>query len=209
MKVYITRHGTTEWNLQRRLQGWQDSNLTKEGIDRAIKLGERLKNIDFDIIYSSPQKRALKTAEFIRGIKTTPIVTHDGLKELGFGIWESMELSVIEKEYPKEYYIYRNNPIDYIPIEGESYSDLFKRVKDFLEEIITIDAENILVVSHGVTIKAIIKIIKELTLEEFSKIPVYTGTSLNIAEINEGKMKLIMENDTSHIEFEYYDEITI
>lgn len=209
MKIYITRHGTTEWNLQRRLQGWQDSNLTKEGIDRAIKLGERLDNIDFDIIYTSPQNRAFETSRLIRGNKKTPIVTHDGLKELGFGIWEGLELSVIEKEYPKEYYIYRNNPVEYIPIEGESYFDLLKRVKEFLEEIETIDAENILVVSHGVTIKAIIKIINNLTLEEFSKLPVYTGTSLNIVEINESKMKLIMENDTSHIDFEYYGEITI
>ncbi|WFA07699.1 histidine phosphatase family protein [Tissierella sp. Yu-01] len=209
MKVYITRHGTTEWNLQRRLQGWQDSDLTKEGIDRAIKLGERLDSIDFDIIYTSPQNRALETAKLIRGNKKTPIVTHDGLKELGFGVWESMELSIIEKEYPKEYYTYRNNPIDYIPIGGESYEDLFKRVNDFFEEIKTIDAENILVVSHGVTIKALIKIIKNLTLDEFSKLPVYTGTSLNVVEINEDKMKFIMEDDTSHIEFEFYDEITI
>lgn len=209
MRIYITRHGTTEWNLQRRLQGWQDSALTREGIHRAIKLGDRLGNINFDIIYTSPQNRALETAKLIKGNKKTPIVTHDGLKELGFGVWESMELSDIEKQYPKEYFTYRNNPIDYIPIGGETYADLFKRVNDFLEEIKKLDAENVLVVSHGVTIKALIKIIKNLNLDEFSKLPVYTGTALNIVEINDGKIEFIMEDDTSHIEFEFYDEITI
>ena len=99
--------------------------------------------------------------------------------------------------------------MDYIPIGGETYADLFKRVNDFLEEIKTLNAENVLVVSHGVTIKALIKIIKNLTLDEFSKLPVYTGTALNIVEINDEKMEFIMEDDTSHIEFEFYDEITI
>jgi probable phosphoglycerate mutase len=207
MKIYITRHGTTEWNIQRRLQGWKDSKLTEEGIARAVSLGKRLKDIDFDIIYTSPLNRALETAMLIRGDKNTKIVTHDGLKELRLGIWEGMELDVIEKEYPDEYYIYRNKPIDYIPVEGETYMDLFKRVGQFLEEIKKLDAENILVVSHGVTIKAIIKLIKNLTMDEFSDLPVYTGTALNIAEVNGDKIELIVENDTSHIDFKEYDEL--
>jgi len=69
MKLYITRHGTTEWNLEKRLQGWADSPLTEDGRNRAIKLGNSLKDIDFDMIYTSPQERALNTAKLIREIK--------------------------------------------------------------------------------------------------------------------------------------------
>lgn len=207
MKVYITRHGTTEWNIQRRLQGWKDSNLTEEGVMRAVNLGKRLKDIEFDIMFSSPLNRALETTKLIRGNKNTKIVTHDGLKELGLGIWEGMVLDSIEKEYPKEYHLYRNNPMEYIPIQGETYLDLFNRVEDFLNEIKAMDVENILVVSHGVTIKAMLKIIKNLSLDEFSELPVYTGTALNIVEVHGDNFKLISENDISHIEYEYYDDI--
>ncbi|NLL81367.1 MAG: histidine phosphatase family protein [Tissierellia bacterium] len=209
MKIYLTRHGTTEWNIERRLQGWENSKLTQEGVLRAVKLGERLKDIDFDVIYSSPLNRAVETAKYIRGDKDTLIVYHDGLKELRYGIWQGMLLDDIEKKYPEEYYIYRNSPMDYIPIEGESYDDLFRRVKNFLEEVKKIEAENILVISHGITIKAIIAYIKNLSLEEFSSLPVYTGTALNIIEVDKGKMKLILENDTSHIDGTIINETNI
>jgi len=210
MKLFITRHGTTQWNMARRLQGWGDSNLTKEGIERAIKLGERLVDINFDKIYSSPQNRAFETAKLIRGTKDIEIEKHDGLRELGFGTWEGMELSEIENKYPNEYFTYRNKPELYAPIDGgESFKDLFERVKLFLDDIKSVEADNILIVTHGVTIKAIIAIIKGLSLDEFSSLPVYTGTSLNICEVKGGKIELINENDTSHIDSDNFEESTM
>src|SRR5699024_11199668 len=110
MKLYITRHGTTEWNLERRLQGWGDSPLTEDGKNRAIRLSNNLRDVDFDMIYSSPQKRALNTAKLIKGNKNTEIKTHDGLKELRYGVWEGMYLTDIEKKYPEDYFSYRNAP---------------------------------------------------------------------------------------------------
>lgn len=206
MKLYITRHGTTEWNIERRLQGWRDSPLTEEGINRAIRLGQSLADVDFDIIYSSPQKRALDTAELIKGNRNTKIITHDGLKELRFGTWEGMELDEIETRYPEEYFIYRNKPELYVPIDGESFKDLFKRVESFLDEVKTNDYRNILIVTHGVTIKALITIIKGLTLEEFSSLPVYTGTALNICESKGNIFEFIVEGDISHIDYERFEE---
>lgn len=206
MKLYITRHGTTKWNIERRLQGWRDSPLTEEGINCAIRLGQSLAGIDFDVIYSSTQNRALETAKLIRGDKDTPIVTHEGLRELGFGTWESMELGEIEKRYPNEYYIYRNKPELYEPIDGESFKDLFKRVESFLDEVKTQNYQNVLIVTHGVTIKALITIIKGLTLDEFSSLPVYTGTALNICESKGDEFEFIVEGDISHIDYERFEE---
>lgn len=209
MKLYITRHGTTEWNMIKRLQGWNDSKLTEEGVKRALSLGKRLNEVDFDVIYSSPQKRALDTAKLIRGNKDTKIITHEGLMELGFGIWEGMEINAIEKEYSETYSIYINNPELYVPLDGESLIDLFKRVGDFLDEILEASLENVLVVTHGVTIKAMLTIIKGLTLLEFSNIPVFTGTALNICEVRDNGIELILEGDTSHISTQTLDESKI
>lgn len=199
MKLYITRHGTTEWNLKKRLQGWADSPLTEDGKNRAIKLGERLKDIDFDMAYSSPQNRALNTAKLILGDKDTKIKIHDGIKELRYGAWEGMNIVDIETQYAEDYYSYRNTPDKYAPTDGESVLELFERVKSFLEELSKSDFENVLIVSHGITIKAIISIIKELSWDEFATLEVYTGTSLNMCELKDGRFEFILEGDIEHL----------
>lgn len=199
MKLYITRHGTTEWNLERKLQGWADSPLTEDGIHRATKLKHRLRDIDFDVIYASPLKRALATAKLIRGNKDIEIKTHEGLKELSHGIWEGMIIEEIEEKYSEEYSIYRNTPAEYIPAQGESFEVLFERVNSFLEEIITKDYDNVLIVSHGITIKSMIAIIKELSWDEFSTLEVYTGTALNICELKNDKLAFLVEGDIAHL----------
>lgn len=210
MKIYITRHGTTEWNIKKILQGWKDSDLTDEGINRAIRLGKRLFDIDFDYIYSSPQKRSLETARLIRGSKDTKILTHMGLRELGFGIWEGMEIDEVKRLYPEEYNTHLNNPGAYISSnQGESFQALFKRVEEFIDEIKQLKAENILVVTHGVTIKALIMILKGMNIDEFSKLPVFTGTALNICEFDGEKFEFLIEGDVSHIDVEIFDESTM
>ena len=90
-------------------------------------------------------------------------------------------------------------------MKGESYEELFKRINIFIDEIKSKKYENILVVTHGVTIKALIANIKGLPLEEFSKLPVYTGTALNIVELKEDKMEFIVENDVSHLDIQEFD----
>ena len=86
MKIYITRHSLTTWNEEKRLQGWKNSDLTKQGLEDAKRLGNYLKNQSFDGIYSSPLKRAKETAQLIFPNKT--IIEDDRLKEMNFGDYE-------------------------------------------------------------------------------------------------------------------------
>lgn len=198
LKLYITRHGRTEWNTIGRLQGWLDSPLTEEGIKRAERLSKRLENIDFDSIYSSSQKRALDTAHILNK-KNIEIQILDELKELSLGKWEGMKLKDVEKEYPQEHYLYFNEPDSYKSLGGENFDELFLRVKKALKEIMDTKDENILIVSHGVTIKAMIAILKGIDLDEFVSEKVYTGTSLTIFEIHGDKIECILEGDDSHL----------
>lgn len=201
LKIYITRHGETEWNKEGRLQGWKNSHLTEKGIRDAKKLGNRLKNINFDCIYSSPQGRALDTAKYIRGDKNTQIVICDSLKEMGFGKWEGMENKEIEIQYPKEYFNFWNKPHLYRTVEGENFDELFNRIKNALDRIIKDnEGENVLIVSHGVAIKAMYSIIKRCPLEElWNSIPI-RNNSLTIVEVRDGDINIILETDTSHLE---------
>jgi len=200
LKLYIIRHGQTKWNVERRLQGWNNSDLTQQGIENAKKLAHRLKDIDFDYIYSSTQQRAFHTAEIIRGNRNMEIIQLEGLREMGFGSWEGMKIDDINLKYNNEYDIYLNTPHLYEPINGESFKELFTRAENSLKYILSKKADNILIVSHGVTIKALIAIIKGIPLEELYKLPVHPGTALNICEVEGQDIRFILEGDTSHME---------
>lgn len=201
MKLYIIRHGQTEWNILKKLQGWNNSNLTEKGINDAMNLAERLKDVDFTHIYSSNQKRAIETAEILRKDRDIDIIKLEGLKEFGFGRWEGMEMQDLLEKYSDEFDIYLNKPHLYKPTHnGESYEDIYKRVRESLEQIIQSKGENILVVSHGVTVKIMTSIIKNISLENINTIGINKGTALNICEVKDDGIEFILEGDTSHIE---------
>jgi probable phosphoglycerate mutase len=200
LKIYITRHGETEWNKEGRMQGWKDSDLTEKGIDNAKKLGESLKYIDFDYIYCSPLGRAIDTAKYIRGNKGTEIVIKDSLKEMGFGIWEGMEHEKVKELYTEQQFNFWNKPHLYAPADGESFGELIYRVDKALNDIIkNKTGENILIVSHTVVIKAIYAIIKNYSLEDFWNPPFMYDTCLTILEVDDTKIEIVLEADISHL----------
>ena len=201
MRIYITRHGETEWNIAGKMQGWQNSNLTEKGIANANKLSESLKNIEFDCIYSSPLGRALDTAKYIRGSKNTEIVVKDDLKEMGFGCWEGADNSEVEKLYPVQKYNFWHKPHLYKPVDGESYEELLSRVGALFAEVSgDTSAQNVLIVTHAAVKKAIYSVLKDIPLEDFWGPPYMHDTCLTVLEITNGEIRWILEADTSHMD---------
>lgn len=198
MRLYITRHGQTQWNIERRLQGWNDSPLTRIGIKRAEELSNRLKGVNFDIVYTSDQFRAIRTADIIIGDSKVKRVQLDQLREIGFGSWEGMTLDEIEERYEDEFNLYLNEPENYDPADGESIVQLFHRVSSALDKIKSNGGNNILIVSHGVTIRALLCVIKGIGVEGFKNTQVLAGTSLSIFDYIDGEFNMICEGDTSH-----------
>lgn len=90
MDIYLIRHGETDWNRMKKLQGTTDIPLNAYGIELAEKTAEGLKDVPFDRIYTSPLIRARKTAEIIRGDRPIEIIETDGLKEISFGDYEGL-----------------------------------------------------------------------------------------------------------------------
>lgn len=200
MNLYITRHGETQWNKAGKMQGWKNSDLTEEGIQGAKKLGESLKDINFQCIYSSPQGRALDTAKYIRGDKDIEIVLLDSLKEMGFGLWEGIEHNKLQELYKEEYYNFWNRPELYKNHSGESFQELFKRVEESLNQIIEKHLEgNVLIVCHGVVLKVLYAIIKNKELKDLWEPPFMKNTSLTILKVEGNKREFILEADISHL----------
>ena len=95
MKLYLVRHGQTDWNKEKRLQGQEDIPLNDFGRHLAKETGIGLRNVRFDLCFSSDLKRALETANLIldEGSSKVPIIMDKRLKEIAFGEWEGKSVA--------------------------------------------------------------------------------------------------------------------
>lgn len=202
LRIYFVRHGETVWNTLKIFQGRSNSPLTELGVEQAKKLSQYLKDIDFKKVYSSPQDRALQTTKLLLGDKNMEITTIDEFQEINMGKVEGIPREEFEKNYPIEYHNFWNNALEYNPsaYNGESYEEILHRVKLGLEKLIIENNDgNILVISHGVTLKAIFNVINEKGIDEFSKQPVPENTSTTIVEYDSNGFKIIKFSDTEHL----------
>lgn len=156
MNLYVVRHGQTDWNIQGRIQGSTDVELNSNGINQAKQTAELLKNIDFDVIYSSPLKRTIDTAKLINEYHNINIIKDGRIIERNFGDFEGTQnvLTDISDYLDHEKNLRANNV--------ESIKDLFKRIEDFLLDIYNNYKNtnaNILIVTHGGASVAITAII--------------------------------------------------
>ena len=146
MKVYIVRHGQTTTNALK-CHSLEDDDLTEIGIKQAEKLKDKIKNMNFDIIISSPLVRTKHTAEIIN-VNENEIIFDDRIKERDPGnlIGKSRE-----NENREEYWNYYTN-IQYGT--SENIKLFFERVYNFLDELKTRDYESVLIVAHSGVSKA-------------------------------------------------------
>lgn len=197
--LYITRHGETEWNMEKRMQGWLDSNLTEEGVKNALSLGDRLKETKLAAIFSSPSGRTKNTTELIRGEREIPIIYDENLKEMNLGEWEGKTQTSIVEKYPEEYEAFWNMPHLFSPIGGESFEETRERAFKVLNRIQKeYQTGNILIVTHAVLIKCLYSIFKNSPIETLWDPPFIHGTSLTIVEAGETGYKIVLEGDLSH-----------
>lgn len=202
LTLYITRHGETEWNIQKRMQGLSDSELTQMGIENARSLGNRLMNVNFTSIYSSPSRRTATTSELIREERVIPIFFDDQLREINMGDWEGKTQTYIKDNYPYEYQAFWEMPHLFKPCGGESFVTFMDRVICVFDKIISENKKgSVLVVTHSVVIKAVLSYFKKLPLEKLWEPPYINDTSLTIVEIAEtGESKIKLEGCTLHVE---------
>lgn len=201
LTLYITRHGETVWNTEKRMQGWQDSDLTESGIKNATYLGERLQNISIDAIYTSPSNRTQKTSRLIRGNRDISIIVDENLREINMGVWEGQTQSSIKENYPLQFDSFWNAPQRYSPVGGETFLETQERAWKALSGIKSdYNSGNILIVTHSVVIKCLLSLFKNSPIEKLWDPPYIHDTSLTVVEIDEEEYKILLEGDVSHKE---------
>lgn len=195
--IYLTRHGQTMWNIEKRLQGRGNSPLTEDGIERAKELRERVKDIKLDVIYSSPIERALTTANIIKGDKNVEVVTDDGLMEMCFGDYEGKITDEVMKENPNwDISLIMKGNTELAAPNGENLAEVRDRVANAMDRIIEENrGKTILIVAHGITLKAIMYYFKD---EEVNS-EVMGQATLTKVNVDENKnFNIEFKNDDSH-----------
>ena len=201
-KIYIVRHTQTIGNIEHRLTGRCDYEITNQGIDYIEKLTNSLKNVKFDVAYSSTSKRTSKTIEKLTEINKIPIIELDDLCEMYFGIYDGMKWEDVNKINPQiKERQNQINIIDGIP-EQEVTNGVALRMKKVITKIAKENlGKTVLICSHGVAIEAFLRTVSKVPFTDLREEYSQKNTSINIVEYESEleEFKIIKLNDRTHL----------
>ncbi len=192
-KLVLVRHGQSVWNLQNRFTGWVDVPLSEKGKEEAYRAGELLKDIRFDVAYTSALTRAQETLRII--LETVglliPVIKDTALNERHYGALQGLNKDRARQKWGADIVHLWRRSYDIPPPEGESLKDTANRTIPFLERAIMgdiYDGRNVLVVAHGNSLRSIVMYLENLSPEEIVKVEIPTGTPIVYDLDEEGKV---------------------
>lgn len=188
MILYFVRHGETDWNVKKKIQGKTDIPLNENGRRQAEQLAKELKNRQeagtFQVVhaYTSPQLRAAETAQIAAdalGVKCSKL---EGLMEMDLGEWEGSNWEKIEVEYNDVYDTWNSHRRYTKTPQGESYNEVLARTLTALEQILKEQTDNVLVVTHSAVLMALRCYIDGRPFEEM--VNLYRTKNAEVVEID-------------------------
>lgn len=200
MKMYIIRHGQTPWNARKCLQGRSDVDLNENGIYLAELTGKALRDVTFDMAFTSPLIRAKHTAQCILAGREVPIIEDERLIEISFGIYEACCYAEENRQVPQQWIEnFFHAPQDYVAAPGgESLDDVEKRTRDFMEDICSrkeLQDKTILVSTHGCALRGLLNSIRESNREDYWHGGVSKNCAVSIVTCNRGEKPVLVEEN--------------
>ena len=165
MKLFLIRHGQTDWNILGKYQGQTDIPLSAEGLRQAERLAQHFPSDTLDIIYASDLQRAVMTAQRLARKFSAPVKVEKALRELNFGAWEGLTYQEIAQRWPQEVEHLFGAPEKLQIPGGETFLTLQQRAMEKMREIRTEnEGKNVAVVAHGAITKAILTALLHIPL---------------------------------------------
>jgi len=165
-EIILIRHGETEWNSQQRMQGHSNSDLSSVGQAQIQALGQWMKNVPFDHIYSSDSLRAKQTAEAITQFSGHELKIDLRLREKNLGVFEGLTSEEARERHPEVFRLFKTAGSKYVIDEGESTQQLQDRALEIVDEIrIKHPEKRVLLVTHGGFVRVLMKHILGLSLD--------------------------------------------
>lgn len=179
--LVLVRHGQSEWNAKGLWTGFTDIPLSEEGHKEAKEAANQIKNIQFDVAYTSDLKRAKQTLhDILAELSQENVLTHQdpALKERDYGIYTGKNKWEIKKDLGEEKFLQIRRSWDHPIAQGESLKEVYARVIPYYKEHIARDLEegkNVLVSAHGNSLRALIKYLENISDNDIPKLEMATG----------------------------------
>jgi probable phosphoglycerate mutase len=206
-RLCLVRHGETEWNTQRRIQGQIDIGLNDNGLRQADAAGRWLKTAGITALYSSDLSRAWTTAQRIgAAIGLTPKAAPE-LRERRYGIFEGLTFGELKEKHPASFAAYETRDPDYDFETGESLRTMFERVTGKLKALVAAHpGESIAVVLHGGVLDIANRFVRghPLDIPRDFLIP---NAGLNWLACADGRWHIESWGETTHLESGSLDEL--
>ena len=206
LRLYLVRHGVTDWNLERRLQGHSDTPLNEDGKEQAIRVAKRLALVERppQAVWTSDLSRARETARAISDELSIPLIATPLLREMGLGEWEGLqEKDILARGDEYLFRQYRLSPAEHRPPGGETLEHAFERMQEVLLDIRERHPfGQVAVVGHGGSLRAMFADALDAPVASMLRFQL-ANCSLSILEdtwTEEGWVRrILLVNDTSHL----------
>ena len=187
--------------IKKKIQGHTDIGLNEDGQKESLAISEALDKDTIELIFSSPLKRAYNTIEPLARRKQKAIICSKNLIERGFGVVEGLEIgnNMSAKAYEQSLILRKTVEKNYRPDDGESLYDVYIRVKEFLDFLLTIDVKGIVVcMTHGGVLDIVYRVIKNEPLSSERKWVIPNGAFF-LLERQKNDFNIIKWAETSHL----------
>lgn len=202
-RIFLIRHGVTDWNRSFRYQGTSDVELNDEGIEQARLLGLRLASVRPTRVISSPLKRACRTAEIImaQNESSVPIEREGDIREISFGFWEGLTITEVEACDAETVKIWRRAPFSVAPRGGEPLGDVLARSARVADDLRATGGPGDItfVVAHGAILRALLGIL--IRAEDMNLLwrMRFDNCCVTIVDLWGRRPSLLLLNDTQHL----------
>jgi len=197
--VYIVRHAEAEGNLYRRVQGWEDSLIPDNGYRPNAAPAQR-EHIPVDAVYSSDLFRTRTTASAVYKQKNLPLHIDPALREVGMGRWEDKPWGYIARTDGARLQQFYANSSQWQVEGGETFAAVQTRMKDTVLRIAAAHPDQtVALFSHGMAIRCLQGALRGLPPEKIGTLSHCENTGVTCLEVEKGQVKIVFENDTSHL----------
>jgi probable phosphoglycerate mutase len=205
-RVVLIRHGETDWNRDRRIQGQTDTPLSSLGRQQALAIGQRLKRERFTAIYASDLQRAWDTAQAIgqatlaeRSDAPQPVADRR-LREMDFGEWEGKTSAEIAASHPEAHARSKHRDADFRIPGGESFRDLYERTVAAVTSLVDAHPGGALcVVAHGGILDMMYRHTHAIALDQPRVFSLYNA-AYNCLEHEGGRFRLEVWGEVAHLD---------
>lgn len=190
-RIHLIRHGQTDWNREKRVQGHSESSLTALGRQQASALGRALAGEAITAVYSSSSVRTRQTTELLFPGRDLPVSYCDRLREIYLGPWEGRLQADVRAQDPEQFEHFWTRPHLFALAEAETFGQVQQRAMQRFRELLETPHEELAVVSHGVLIKTILCALEPRPLSELWEPPAMLNCAHSIVEADGEQLRIV------------------